>query len=412
MARSDIRNRLVVVTGVMLAFGSLLALACGEDSTGGIRQRPRLTDDDGGNGAKDGAIVVPEGSIFDPDTGRVMPIEEYLFRQLLPDLQQKCGNACHAQGTSPGNPPTWLKPPDEYGAVKAYPGAITRDPYLSVLINKGQHAGPAVDITDPDPKSFGKRFVEWLNAEAVALKAKPLPSTDPFDVVVGANTVDISKGGTGVTGAKITFTASVAGTVLSLTEIKLVAPAGTGIHIVQPLFIMVPPPPAREEFDPADNFSNVDSTFAAGSTAQLGAGSAIFTGWKWAAGNKLKIAFPKLEPGTAQDGGLAGGCKSVATFQSSAAPVLRGQGGMMTVCTQCHGNVNNMGATGALNLISLTGANPDFTTGCNQALSKVNLANKPASPLLVRPNTAAHAGGIANPYATFAAGINGWLANE
>jgi hypothetical protein len=157
----------------------------------------------------------------------------------------------------------------------------------------------------------------------------------------------------------------------------------------------------------------VDSTFAAGSTSQLGAGSAIFTGWKWDPANKLKIAFPKLEPGTAQDGGLAGGCKSVTTFQNSAAPVLRGQGGITPNCIGCHAGSNGA-ATNNLNLTALSGANPDFATACNQALSKVNLTNKLQSPIYVHVTTGAgtHAGGAVNDQNAYLTALQGWWNNE
>ena len=75
---------------------------------------------------------------------------------------------------------------------------------------------------------------------------------------------------------------------------------------------------------------------------------------------------------------------------------------------------SNAAATNNMNLTALGGANPDFTTACNQALTKVNLANKLQSPILVHPTTGAatHVGGAVNNAAAFQAGLTGWWNNE
>src|SRR5262249_25830626 len=155
---------------------------------------------------------------------------------VLPDLKTTCGtDACHGGPNTVA--PLWLASP-EYASLKTYDTNqtgdkkfIVFDPFSSRLFTKGQHLGPA--MPQPDGTSnLGDKVKHWLDVESAALKASALPSTDPILVQTGDNTLDLAKVGAGLAGAHITFTASINGPLLSLSNVKLVAPASTGVHIV------------------------------------------------------------------------------------------------------------------------------------------------------------------------------------
>jgi len=99
-----------------------------------------------------------------------------------------------------------------------------------------------------------------------------------------------------------------------------------------------------------------------------------------------------------------GGCKSVATFTSSAGPELRKEG-----CLGCHAG----GEARATNALDLTGVGKDDAAACAQALKKVNLASKPQSAIIQAATGAQpHAGGKVSDPASFSAALLGWINNE
>jgi hypothetical protein len=319
-----------------------------------------------------------------------------LFRALEEDFDKVCGGACHAEGGS--GAPTWLKGPDRYYSIKQFPGIIVADPYQSKLLTRGVHAGP--DLKGPN-QGLGDRITQWLTAEALALKKKALPGTDPFVVSPGPNSIDVSKGGAGVDGTKINFNATITGKLLSLDQLVIAAPGGTAVRVAHPVFVIVNDKGEQRD-DPVDSFSNVDQRVAAGKTAPLGAGRLILT--DWAASNKMRITFTTLEPTQIEaDAGLGGGCKSQATFDSSAVPAIQS-----TQCLTCHQG-QNQAATNALNLSTLA---TDRAAACAQALTKVNLANKPQSPIILHVS-----GGTTHPFTVPDAtawrnAMLGWINNE
>ena len=199
---------------------------------------------------------------------------EQLFRAMESALVTTCGGtggACHVSGAFlGGQTPVWLGAPDAYLSAKKYPGIITSDPYASKLVIKGPHEGPG--FTGPNA-ALGSQVLAWLTEEAVEIVAVQLPSTTAFAVQPGPNVVDISSGAAGISGAKISFVASVDGDngILSLTHLAVQAPMGSGLHIAHPIFAVVPPtgPVAP---DPVDSLSNVDQTVAPAESIALGTG--------------------------------------------------------------------------------------------------------------------------------------------
>jgi hypothetical protein len=101
-------------------------------------------------------------------------------------------------------------------------------------------------------------------------------------------------------------------------------------------------------------------------------------------------------------GGAA--CKSVATFKSSAVPVLKNDG-----CLGCHGGAN----PAAVRALDLSNVGKDDAAACAQALTKVNGSNKPQSAILQAvTGTQAHLGGKVKDAPVFTAGVMGWINNE
>lgn len=345
-----------------------------------------------------------DGGIGESVDARVVPPEEVLFRKVEAELVQSCGGSggqCHVNGQMAGAP-AWLKGPDTYASLKAYPAIITRDPFHSTLVKKTAHAGPAIDQTS----AFGKKVIDWLSAEAVALKDKPKASTESFRVEPGQNGLDLAKAG--LAGGRLTFTVDIRDSVLSLQNITLTAPKTSGVRLVQPYVVMIVPG-AKPLGDPADNFSSLDQTIPAGASARIGSGAAIFAGWKWDPNAVLRIEFTKLEP--VAKSASAGGCKSVSSFQQNAAPVLMGQSGITPTCTRgdCHGGGT---ASTALDLRGLL-ANPvDYAAACAQVLDKVDLTNKRQSQVILHVTGQSHAGGQVQSATTFTNAIMTWLGNE
>jgi hypothetical protein len=316
-----------------------------------------------------------------------------------PDLQQKCGLTCHDKATYKPTPPAFLAGPDAYKSIKAQPGAIVADYYQSVLLQKGAHAGPAVN-TDP---TFEAKVIEWLKMESAVIQAQKKPSTDAVALVAGPNDVDLTKACIGgLTGVHLKFDASLVGGILSLNNIKLVAGAGTDVHILKPKLIKVLAAPnanmQTEIPDGAETFSNVDQTIAGGSTTTLGPGAAFITASGWTpydfASDKIRIEIEKLEPGKVQVVEAPKTCKNVAMFTANVLPSMRGQaGGFNLNCAGCHGN----GLAG----LSLNGA--DQTVVCNQVMQKLNEGNIPASLIVTKVTTGPHNGGTINNGAAWTA---------
>ncbi|MDB4936737.1 MAG: hypothetical protein JWP87_3709 [Labilithrix sp.] len=340
------------------------------------------TDGDGGPGSNPGGP----------------PAEELLFRAVETDLKQKCGNACHELATYKPTPPAFLAGPDAYKSIKAQPGAIVADYYQSVLLTKGAHAGPAVG-TDP---TFEGKVIEWLKLESAIIQSAKKPSTDPVALVSGPNDIDMTKAAVpGLTGVHLKFDASLVGGILSLNNIKVVAGAGTDVHVYKPKFVRVLPKPnatnQTEIPDGADTFSNTDQTVPGGAETVLNPGSALISADGWHpydfAADKVRIEVEKLEPGKVSVLEKPKVCKDVAGFTNNVLPSMRGGGGITPNCSQCHGN----GLAG----LSLNGA--DQAVVCNQVLGKLNEADLTKSLIVTKVTVGPHNGGNVNNAAAWTA---------
>lgn len=348
----------------------------------------------GSSGSSGGSGTDGDGG---PNAGGPPP-EEVLFRAVQADLEAKCGKTCHNEATYKPTPPAFLAPPDPYKSIKAQPGVVVADYYQSALLQKGAHAGPAVG-TDP---TFEAKVIEWLKMESAVIQGQKKPSTDPVALVAGANDIDMTKACVGgLSGVHLKFDAALVGGILSLSNIKVVAGAGTDVHVYKPKFIKVlakPDATNRKEIpDGAEIFSNTDQTVPGGAETILNPGSAFLTSAGWTpydfASDKIRIEVEKLEPGKVQVVEQPKVCKNVANFTANVLPMMRGGGGFNLNCANCHGN----GLAG----LSLNGA--DQAVVCNQVLQKLNEGNIPASLMVTKVTTGPHNGGTINSAANWTA---------
>lgn len=213
------------------------------------------------------------------------------------------------------------------------------------------------------------------------------PSTDPVTLVNGPNEIPLDKASTGITGAKLKFDASVLSGMLSLANIKVVAPAGTDTHVLKPRFIRITPD--KQYADPADSFSkNVDVTVAGGTEGNLSpaprssrvrAGGPSTSRRTRSASRQRK----KIEKGTVQVTVAPQTCKNVATFQANVLPALRGTGVTLN-CNNCHNN----------GLAGLSLGSNDAALVCAQVMSKLNQANIGQSVIVTKVTVGPHNGGL------------------
>ncbi len=352
---------LALVTGAS-AFGA--ALACGPGTADQLLPGGGNSSSGGGGGGSWGT-----GGTYNADGGPQAPLAQQLFEALEPSLVSKCGGACHVDGTTL-NAPKWLAGPDDYQTITTYPGIVTTDVYSSKLLNRPANH-PAECLIDPGNETLLAQVTTWLTAEAAALAAIPLPSTTPVDPSTGS--VDLSTAATGITGAKITFTATPMSGLMKFENVMLVAPGSTGIHILSPIFSMIPS--SGPEVDNTD-FSTTEMSIAAGTSAQI---SPVFYFPNWVTGSKLKLQFEKIESATVAGSDAGGGgttCKDLTDFQNSAAPAMKSS------CVGCHGGGNGT-ATSSMDLTALN--TNDYATACTQARTQVNLSNLTQSNILLAP---------------------------
>lgn len=328
---------------------------------------------------------------------------EAQFRALQTDFDRTCGNVCHKAGASGGSPPTFLADPDPYVSVKAFKGAITKQPIQSILWDKAAHTGPALH----DSPDLQKKIQNWLIAESVALTVEKKPSTDPITIVNGPNDVDLSPACTaGLTGVHLKFSASLLGTVLSLSDLKVSVPAGTDVHMAHLLLVKKLAAPkadgSDEILDPADSFSNLDIQLPAGVETSIASGLILsgegFTPFDLAT-EKVRFQVDKLEPGKVKVAGAATTCKDAAGFATKVLPSMSGQNGVTPNCSSCHNTAN---AQANINLNQQKGGALDAEFVCSTVLAKTNKADFANSIIIKKVTGMQHAGGQVNNAATWA----------
>jgi hypothetical protein len=373
---ADLRGSALILGLAVVAACAMFA-GCGDDAADKLGNRKGSSSGSSGS----------SGDPNDPNNPANKPAEVLAFEALKPDLLAKCGKTCHETGVS----------------IKSQPGIVVADTFQSTLLTKGPHAGPAVS-PDTDPEFYDK-VKKWLDAEALVIQSQRKPSTDPFTVVSGPNDVDLCKGQGatgacvgGLTGAHMTFDASLLGDILELSNIKIVAAAGTDVHVLKPQFVRISGTgkDAKETPDPTNQFDNTDQTVPGGATTTLSPGTAYFTSPSWRpfdlAADKIRIQADKVEPGKVQVIQEVPKCKDPTGFATNVLPSMRGGNGVTPNCSSCHG-------TGTAN-ITLNGTDNNLI--CQTVLAKLNKANIAQSLIITKVNgTTTHAGGAVGD-------LNGW----
>jgi hypothetical protein len=406
MRRTGSSQRLPYLVGAAaLAFG-IGAVACGDDGSttliganhGTAGSGPSQTNVAPTSG-RDDAGVVPAADAAPPESKA-----EQLFRALQTNLVATCGGtdgACHVNGSFlNGQTPVWLGAPDAYVSAKAYPGIITADPYASKLLLKGPHEGPSFAGPNAD---LGTQVTAWLTEEAALLVSVALPATTPIAVENGPTVIDISSVASGMTGAKISFTAALSNGILTLTNLQVQAPVASGLHIAHPVFAAVPPTGATIP-DPVDSFSNVDQTVSPAESTPLGTGTLVLSSFP--IGGELEIQFNTLAPVAVvvADGGAgSGGCKSVAAFVANAVPAIQ-----QNQCLGCHGTTSGSGYSS----LDLTQVGVDNAAACAQALTKVDLQTPAQSDIILAPTGQLANHPFQNASATYSSMMLAWISTE
>lgn len=361
------------------------------------------------NGAPDSlavgaSTIAPDAGVDAADAAPTVALAERLFRDLEPDLKQHCGGACHEESLTENAPP-WLKAPD-YDTIRAYPGIVIHDVYSSKILVKTNHLG--ISLTDASLSALRDKVVTWLTAEAEAAAQVGVPETSAFPVTEGVNAVDLSLLAKDITGARLTFNATIHAVdqsqILQLTNVQIQAPSAAPLHVLHPVLVIVPSDAtALATKDPTDQFSTVDQTIPAATSAALGPGSAMLV--RFPVGAQLKIQFDKIEAVAAA--AAAKSCKNVAAYSANAVVAIQANG-----CLGCHGGPD----AAAVAALDMTKVGTDDGAACVQALSKVNFADKSQSPIILAPtmgNSLPHQGGKnLDPASDFVTKMKAWIQGE
>ncbi len=306
-----------------------------------------------------------------------------------------CG-ACHGAG---GTSINFLAPkPTILDGLLSYPGIVGKTPQTSRMYAKGQHDGPA--LTPAQQPIIANWIINWnLNGPKVVDMGPPKPIIKPFAPVMGANTIDLSVLDSAAAGMTVTFTASVSGTNLLLTQLKVKTSASLGLHIVHPLFVTWDPQ-FNATPDPIDSFSNLDQSVPSNMTVTLGPGTLVLPNFQ--SGYMLNLVFGTLEPKMigGGDGGVVSGCKpaAVTNFAANVRPIIAAQ------CYNCHNAASPPAG------YSMSAALSDQAQ-CDASLTEVNLTTPASSILLQKPDPGVAGHNGANQKITNIAGFQTAVTN-
>ena len=308
-----------------------------------------------------------------------------------PVLVGSCA-ACHS--VAQGNVAAFLAKGTEYTAITGYEqGKFINVPVVtqSLLLNKGPHTGPALD---PDQYAAVQG---WIESEIAArpstaagmMKSALLPTapitTGDFNMNFGAEApINDSL-------ANLTFTLSPdSSNLYRVTQLKLTAGPGTGMHIVHPKFYFIT---AKASFaDPADSLAAVDQVVAAGATITVGSGTVLLTNAPSNDPNtRIGVAFQKLEKSDVTNVTIM--CKDFKDFQPGLVKDLAGCAG------QCHSPGKNNSAASAFDMSLSTSTDMTMLQKfCVQTLGRITPATPGKSILLTQAIPVAMGGTPNHPF--------------
>lgn len=319
---------------------------------------------------------------------------EPLFRALEEDLVASCGGTngrCHVNGTYQ-SAPRWLGGPDPYVSIRRYRGILpaTREVGDSIVLTQVRHAGPS--LTEA-PNDLYRRVADWLLAE---VPPPALPNTGAFVVADGFNSVNLDTVAEGLVGGRLTFLATEANGVLTLSALNFVAPTNANVRLDSPFFVILPKS-GKVHADPEVNGFKGELTVPAGQAVPMFGGKMILLDWDRT--GQLKVVFSKIEstPGA----GTLTDCTALDAFRDHALPAMRlpvevlpdddqdagggplGQGS----CLGCHATEppEGEGSTPALQAMDLRRADANLAEACRTARTWINFQNKDESTILLNP---------------------------
>lgn len=347
-------------------------------------------------GCTAGAVAVREGD--DDLSAEARAAIESFDKAVMPILSANCAS-CHA---TMANIDFLKSEPDPRARMMEWPDLVTIDaPGESLLLNKGSHEGPALTVEQSSV------ILEWIQLErAAAGGAETAVEMDPFQPVAGLNSIDL--GVIGLAGSTIAFRMEPLAVGMYLSEIVL-AGGPDGAHLVHPLFVVWQD--QAPEPDPIDRFAGLELSVASGQQQMVGGGTAVFV--DVAPDSMLSLHFELAEAasGAAGSSGPAG-CAAVAAFTASAQPALSAS------CVSCHGGANSS-ATNATNMAKVNDLSAEGqAAACAQILSRVNLADPPASGIFVAPDPGSGAShpfkfnGDPAAFAAFQSSLTQWIDQE
>jgi hypothetical protein len=303
--------------------------------------------------------------------------------------------------TGQPSPAFMIAAPDMLQNILSFPTVIGDTPEKSRLYMKGTHEGPAFTPTE---QPIIREWIEFYNANKPASTGGggdagvQKPTVKPFTPVMngtgGSNTVDLAALDAALTGQKVTFDAKMVGTSLQLSNIKVVAAASMGVHILHPVFVtwdqnLTPSP------DPVDSFAGMDLTVYMTQTVSMGPGTLFLPNFP--SGGLLNVIFTGIETKTGMGGTTTTACKALANFVANVKPLLQAN------CNTCH-----VGANPTAGLAF--DATPDATL-CLNALSEINKTTPASSLLLGKPDPAVANGHPrkVNPFTAFQTAVTNWI---
>lgn len=368
---------LLLIALMATASGCLGSALTGDDTGGG-----------GGGGTGGGTPDMTSGDYVDK-----------FYTEVAPILTPACGG-CHGVTGQP-SPAFMIAAPDMLQNILAYPGIIGVTPEKSRLYMKSTHEGPAFTPTEAP---VIRAWIDFFNANRPAPTGGSdggtvsKPTVKPFTPVMngtgGSNVVDLAVLDAALTGQKLSFDAKMVGSSLQLSNIKVVAAASMGVHVVHPVFVtwdqnLTPAP------DPVDSFAGLDLTVYMTQTATMGPGTVFLP--NYATGSLLNVIFTTIETKTGMGTTTTTGCKALANFVANVKPLLQAN------CNTCH-------VGGAPTAGLAFDATPDATL-CLNALTEINKTTPAQSLLLTKPDPAVGNGHPrkVNPFTAFQTAVTNWI---